>query len=342
MEIVQDRKDDPAIKEIKQKKRKKLLDIIRASGDHVHNVEVLREKKGELILVRRPVTMLNIEDYGPCPNCKEWLRLTIIKRHQATCPANDVSCRMSSGCLLVQSNMISGRLCTEASKALTDEVFIIIKQDDIGKAACTDPLIVALGNDWMIKNVGNRFMRKYYTSNIMRLSARLKLSLTQLCTLETGTDLGCYLQPKYFEEITTAISWVAKQSTDDEEDLASPSNAIKLTYHLKKLTSIKLAQAIISKDDDARKDAKVLLKLMGLKFSTKLARVLLGERSIGRQKPLPLPEDIKKLSEFLSAEMQSLDLQNHSFRNFVRAAQLAQTKLITYSRRRCGELQAML
>ena len=154
--------------------------------------------------------MLNVEEYGPRLNCKEWLRLTIIKCHQATCPANDVSCRMSSGCLLVQSNMISGRLRTEASKALVDKVFSIMRQDDIGQAACTDPLIVALGNDWMIKNVGNRLMRKYYTSNIMRLSARLKLNLTKLCTPEPGTDLGCYLQPKYFEEITTAIFWVAK------------------------------------------------------------------------------------------------------------------------------------
>ena len=135
---------------------------------------------------------------------------------------------------------------------------------------------------------------------------------------------------------------VAKQNADDEEDLESQSNAIKLAYHLKRLTNIKLAQAIVTNDGVAKKEAKDLLKLMNLQLSTKLGRVLLAERKLRRQKPLPLPEDIKKLSEYICTEMQSLDLQDRSHQNFVKAAQLAQTKLITYNRRRCGELQAML
>ena len=49
-----------------------------------------------------------------------------------------------------------------------------MKSVAIGEEARSDPLIVAIGNEWMIKNLGNRLMRKSYTSHAMRLLARLK------------------------------------------------------------------------------------------------------------------------------------------------------------------------
>ena len=80
----------------------------------------------------------------------------------------------------------------------------------------------------MLRSIGNRLMRKYYTSTVMRLVAHLKINLNQLATPEEGTDLEHYIQPKYFDEIIKAALLGAKQESNDEEDLRSPSNAIKL------------------------------------------------------------------------------------------------------------------
>ena len=90
---------------------------------------------------------------------------------------------------------------------------------------------------------------------------------------------------------------VAKQDAGDEEDLQSPSNAIKLSHDLKKLASIKLAKAICTGDDIKRRESKDFLKVITINISTKLARVLLSERQFGVRKPLPLPRYIKKLAD---------------------------------------------
>ena len=77
----------------------------------------------------------------------------------------------------VQSRLMSGQLKTNASTPLKREVFSIMKCDKIGVTAQSDPLIIALGNDWMTRNIGNKINRSHYTSQVMRLAARLKLAL---------------------------------------------------------------------------------------------------------------------------------------------------------------------
>ena len=83
------------------------------------------------------------EDYGPCSSCFEWLRITIIARHQQNCPARDKDSEtLTKGNILVQSNILSGRISGNPSKSLTEEVLPILKRDEIGNLASDDSLIV--------------------------------------------------------------------------------------------------------------------------------------------------------------------------------------------------------
>ena len=59
---------------------------------------------------------------------------------------------------------------------LTKEVFPIMQLDNVTKVAKGDSLIINLGNQWMMRNRGNEINRKYYTSSVMRLNAKLKLA----------------------------------------------------------------------------------------------------------------------------------------------------------------------
>ena len=80
---------------------------------------------------------------------------------------------------------------------------------------------------------------------------------------------------------------------------------------------------------------------MELEWCSKLARVNLEERRRNKRVELPLPSDVKKLSEYLKTELESFNKGNVTFENFKKGTILAEAALITYNRRRPGEVQAM-
>ena len=48
--------------------------LLRCGGDHQHNIAVKEAGSGEMIIARRH-GQFNMEDYGPCPLCLEWIRM---------------------------------------------------------------------------------------------------------------------------------------------------------------------------------------------------------------------------------------------------------------------------
>ena len=78
-----------------------------------------------------------------------------------------------------------------------------MRADAIGVAAQTDDLIVALGNEWMFRNVGNKISRRCYTSQVMHMAERLKLELH--AGKEEPVDLRSYISLQYFPDICRAV-----------------------------------------------------------------------------------------------------------------------------------------
>ncbi|XP_069107330.1 uncharacterized protein [Argopecten irradians] len=241
----------------------------------------------------------------------------------------------------MQSAVLAGRVTEEASRALVKEVFAIMNDDKVGRIAKSDSLIIALGNQWLTRNVGNKLMRKHYVSAVMRLASRLLIQLRILATPSTGNNLEHYLDPKFFTDVAQAALKVARQDDDDEENLEAPSNAIKLAYDLKRVGNIKLAKAIKNGDEENRKASKDFLKLMEIEWTTKLSRVILHERKNNKESLLPLPNDVQKLAIYLKRELETFNLSDASNENYRKGVVLAQANLITYNRRRPGEVQVM-
>ena len=81
-----------------------------------------------------------------------------------------------------------------------------MRNDQVAKVARNDPLIIGLGNMWMKRNVGNRAMRRYYTSSIMRLVAKLLMNIRSLQTEENKKNLSLsdYIKPKYYKHFVRA------------------------------------------------------------------------------------------------------------------------------------------
>ena len=61
------------------------LSLLRAKGDHFHNLRVIEAKEGELFMSRRPKEEFQHENYGPCPKCFEWLKINSLVKHTNTC-----------------------------------------------------------------------------------------------------------------------------------------------------------------------------------------------------------------------------------------------------------------
>jgi hypothetical protein len=80
---------------------------IRKSGDRKHNVKVLKNGCGEIILDRRP-TVLDISLFGPCPECKEWILLKNMKAHFRNCAKSKP--QVSKGTLIIQSQVMAGMI----------------------------------------------------------------------------------------------------------------------------------------------------------------------------------------------------------------------------------------
>ncbi|XP_065943025.1 uncharacterized protein [Magallana gigas] len=334
-------------KEEKQKtvkERKTKFELLRLRGIHKHNTNVISEGKGEIILARRSTEReFDLNAVGPCPRCFAWHQLKNLKRHQKLCPKYDADESYSSQTSLnIQSKTLVGRISDQASKLVVTEVFTIMQPDHVSQVAQTDPLIISLGNQLMDRNRGNRVMRKYYTSQGMRLSAKLLIALKE--TTGHDEDLNYFLQPSQFVNVAEAALKCSNQDSIDEEDLSSPSNAIKLGYDIKSLASSKLASAIIHADEKRQKEAENFLQLMKMQWTvkvTKLARMVLQERQYNKPKSLPTPEDIKKITEFMKTEICNLDLTDISYANYKKVAVLTLARITLYNRRRCHEVQAI-
>ena len=346
---------EDAVKQIKSevddKRRKQMIAKLRLKAAHKNNVKVQKDGKGEVFLMRRSSDIEDEEDgsnwtfdlskYGPCPNCFGWVQLKWLKRHMHSCAESEL-CSQSSTSLIVQSNVLAEKISEEATKPLIKEVFPIMQIDTVTRVAQSDKLIIALGNQWMMRCRGNEIMRKYYTSSVMRLSAKLKLACQQIT--KATDDMDAHLVPGRFDTVVNAALLCCNVQDMDDEDLKSPSNAIKLGYDIKRMASVKMGTAIKDEDEKKEKEAKKFLKLMDIEWHlkvTRLARAILTTRSFNRFNQLPLPSDVTKIADYLQAKILQLDLTDICYTNFRNAAILTLARLTLFNRRRCHEVQAL-
>lgn len=350
------RKSEPELKEIEKSGKSlgrrhrtvcAMWSKIRNQGDHKNNVKVIEKGEGEMILGRRQVGSFDMSKYGPCPTCFVWIKLDkTLYHHQSICPARTATELLSGRELRIASLLEAGRLNVGASEALKSEVFTIMTYDDIGKVALHDDLIICLGNMWMTKNIGNKLKRKYYTSSRMRDTARLLMNL-RIKTGNTEYSMMDFLIPEHFDDVAFAALQTASPGFDDMEDLKSPSTAIKLGYDVKRMVTAKMGIAIRNRNLEERKLCADFLRLMEMEWSlkvTKTAHVILQVRRFNKDKPLPDPNDIEVLAQYLKDEMKEIELllsKDIHPAHYRRAEMLAETRLLIYNKRRAGEIESI-
>jgi len=182
------------------------------------------------------------------------------------------------------------------------------RNDEIGRVAKKDPMIVMMGNSAMNRGIGNIAMRRYTVSGVIRLLARLLIELRALQpTEELKKNLTFYeaLHPSQYDNFIHAVFAVCKEESVEEAEqdeqietepakLQAPSNAIKLSYYIQKLCRMKIQLSIVSENrvvgEENRKATKRFMDKYKASWEVdvkKRARHVLRERKLNAMTELP-------------------------------------------------------
>ena len=70
----------------KESHRVKMFDLLRGKGDYQHNLDVLRKKKGDFIVKRRPKTGdVFYHNFTPCNLCYTFVLKRLLSKHKKNC-----------------------------------------------------------------------------------------------------------------------------------------------------------------------------------------------------------------------------------------------------------------
>ena len=124
-------------------------------------------------------------------------------------------------------------------------------------------------------------------------------------------------------------------------------NAIKLSYDIARMCSIKVTMAIDLKDqtqgEKERKNVKRFMEKFQYNWSTDVkrrARHVLRERKLNTTVELPDPKDIAILARFMQKKMEEATKPG-SYDELKDMQHDVLARLIAYNRRRPGELQVL-
>ena len=134
------------------------ISLLRIRGNHSQNIATLKAKEGMFIPCKRSTSKWNVSDFVACPTCNVWLTGHLLWKHFRNCIGRELfplTPQPPYPVLVVQAEIIAGRVSTEASEELRKEVYCNMRNDEISKVARADPLIACLGNLSMKRNIAN-------------------------------------------------------------------------------------------------------------------------------------------------------------------------------------------
>jgi hypothetical protein len=130
-----------------------------------------------------------------------------------------------------------------ASKELESEVFSKMKNDEINDLIKKDSLLITFGNAVIKENYRNQLKRGKYTSDKLRLVARVIIE-AQKGPSNHDCDVEALIKANKFKDIVRAAKFVSGLKLDEfgTETFDHPTNVRKLGQHFSKIASIKATE----------------------------------------------------------------------------------------------------
>ena len=291
------------------KERKVVLAKYRNLGDFNHNVKVLQNKDGTLIVGRRHHTEKSpsYRDYLPCNYCLTFFVKQELWRHCQHCtfrktPLNKYPDKKQAKDCIVASTMLlngaTGVLDMDQVK-FNEHVLNNMHSDEISRTIKSDRLLIHFGKAQYAK-LGS--MRAGQVREKLRLLGRTKLKLRSL-TSKPCAEFGEFLSPQFFDDCIKGVKALAEVS--NQESLSGtvmykrPSVILKVGQLLKRVAGIKRGFAIRKDDTSAKQEASDFLELHASEWQDTVSGVAhqnLSERRYNKKEILPLTSDLIKLT----------------------------------------------
>ena len=298
MALQKSKQDGKETANIKKKMRQQKFDDLRNKGNFNHNIEVLKEGYGELIVKRCPPGNVAYTEFLPCGHCLNFYSRKDLHRHVKKCPKRT----SSSNCVPTRRVQSKARMLLPVHAGVSEDlrkIFERMRVDEVSTALRKDDVIIKYGNTLCRKHYNNDD-QTYYISNKLRELGRLliKMQLKKRDVTCMRDIVNPSLFPVIIEVVTDLCGWDV-----DTKTVEAPSLGIKLGQLLGKISSLLKGEAIINGNSNGRARADDFLALIELRWSDEIARISRTEletRKWNKPKILPLAEDLKNLKKHLA------------------------------------------
>ena len=321
--------------------RRNYITRLRNLGNHLHNMSVLREGQGELLVTYRSSKVIAATSYVPCEHCFKYLLKKDLYRHR--CPIMDKKTKgrvaEKASLLLPPPNGLSAQVQKIICGMLESDIKLIAKGDRLIMDYATN-----LTN-------GKGPEKKAFIRDKIREIARFLKEIRKQELLKHITLDEC-IAPAMFRHCVHAVKSLARFN-ENTKSYETPSLAIKIGLTLSKVATLVKRNAIECKNDDRIKDVKYFISLckgMG-GWTDEISRhafETLNDRKRNKLKLEPISDDVKRLNDYLSKVschcINSLTTTKSECSIEIvwrRLAEVTLVQLITFNRRRQGEVSKM-
>jgi len=315
----------------KSKEKKKLLAQLRNEGNFRHNINVLKKKKGEIIVVRRPSSMkTSHEDYLPCLTCLGFFYKADLYRHEcgSTTESESSSIRSSRQVLL--------SLIIEQSDDMS-RILANMKNEEMSQQIRGDGLLLQYG-----ENLAHKYSMLDNLDNFIRQQLREMAVLhKQLKETHPDAEFSMFFKPEHFDNVISSVHCL----TGKGKNITTPSRALKIGQGLKKCCQILLGQSLRERDPALKQNVQEFLTLLNNEWSEKVSSHALRTihtKKFNKPTDIPLTEDLVQLVKKIQEEMLTLTKQDElDPTNFRRLSELTLARIILFNKRRTGEASRM-
>lgn len=319
------------------KERKQIIDSIKKQSQFAFNTNSILND-GELIVCRRPnQNKKTATDYQVCQHCKGFFSKTNLRHHAKKCFSY---CGTKNRTLFVTGKKVLGRIHSEASNILRNEIFPVLREDDVVRNIRYDRLIILYGNKMCSK------YRLHHQQEMIRANLRL-LGRFLVALKDKNRDIlefADMYDPQYYDIAVSGINVVAGFN-EISNTFEAPSTAYNLGSLIKKICYIYISDCIKQKKALEKQNAEDFLKLLIEDIPVSVNKAVLETQTQQyRRKKVDLPkqQDIQKLNNFLKNKRNmALDQLKLTFTKEAWLS-LAESTLISlqlFNRRRAGEIE---
>ncbi|XP_054895814.1 uncharacterized protein LOC129366153 isoform X2 [Poeciliopsis prolifica] len=323
--------------------RRKIWQKLTNDGNFKHNKDVLKTGEGKLVVRGRLTTSPKATDFVPCIYCHGLYQKRSIHLHMKRCRENlkteddsqEIPKRVVSHCALLTKN------CEGISEEFKNLIGVMV-YDNVSETVMENRIILQYGEQMFKKYISHPKQHEYARQNLRHV-ARLLLEAQKSTPMKSFED---FFKPSNFKHVVSAVK-VMGQYDPEKKRYNTPSLALKLGYHLKKICNIVQNNAKTLGDTKVVESCKIFLSMYDKKWTKYVSSVALSnikDMQKKRANKVPSAQDVKRLYYHLETAHHTAEKklrENLCSENFAALARVVLARTILFNRRLPGEVASI-